>query len=195
MSDDEFQCPDPSILVERCVAHFRSQPDRLAKASLGAACEQWLNTELFLAYNFIEPSIFVETMWACTEDKKIDLAIVRGSTKPYQLYGYVENKAVYANGKHAGPIYNLSLQLHRAKDGVINQAPRLGFIFSCWSSYWRCEHSAFIERVEFSIQKTFATTTAMRLPCISLTDRTTLQWQMDRPEVEVCLHPIVFHPR
>ena len=187
-----MDCPILNAIYDACVTHLRSQSKRVAMASLGAACEQWLNTELFIALNFADAPAVPEGTWARAEHNKIDLAIVQGVKHPMTVRAYIESKVVFPNGAHAEPIAKLTRQLQReAMDQVMN-VPRVGFVFSCWSSYFRSDRNQFLQTIENTIRDTFAGTTAEVAAAVSITDGSTLRWQNDTVECDVFLHSVFF---
>jgi hypothetical protein len=188
-------CPEPDLILSTCVRHLRAEAKRVAMASLGAACEQWLNTELFICLNFSADPCFPEGLWARSEHNKIDIAIVQGATPPLKVCGYIESKVVYPNGAHTGPILTLADQLRRRVSDEVLNVPRLGFVFSCWSNYYRIGASEFQSAVSKSIGTVFAASDARIDDPLTITDGSTVKWMADEVACEVVLHPIIVLPR
>ncbi len=181
-------------ILERCNEHFRKNAGRLIKASLGAACEQWINTELFTTLNFDQPFIFPKGIWVRPEHLKIDLAIVEGQHEPYKIHAYIENKVVYPNNLHQSPIIVLMSQLNRHLDGELLSVPRIGMVFTCWNSYWKTSHSSFISNVDKIIASHAANFNIAKPNWISLTNKIEFQWQDDNIDVEIGVFQLTLVP-
>ncbi|MGN6625908.1 MAG: hypothetical protein ACTHLN_04755 [Tepidisphaeraceae bacterium] len=194
MDASKKKYPGPDALIDCCVRSLQQDRERVGRVALGAASEQWFNTELFLALNFGEVKMFDGGVWARPEHQKIDLAIVSSSFPPFEVCGYIESKCVFPNGLHVEPILKLRRQLNREIDGKLLGVPRVGMIFSCWSNYWRTPCEAFQAKIENAIAEIFASQVCVRRPMVSITNQIPIQWQEDAAVVEVALHAIILTP-
>lgn len=145
------------------VKDFLSSNPSSAQRLMGAACENWLRTEICSILNFENGKGISrhDEEFAYDEDEKRDISIYRGNESP-QLLHHIELKVAYASystAKHTEWIKSLKKQLERpAKASEPNNVQRHGWIFSIWTTYnIHIEPQEYFQGIQHRLTNSFTT--------------------------------------